>query len=127
MKKEENLQQPTKIRYKYDLDPNAKLNVAHGIWGGINPHGEIELNFYHESDTMPTESECNFGEDGIIGPEVLKGREANVKRITRHIHSRVLLNYQTACAILEWLGDHVAILEMDEGNSMPMRDIGPRQ
>ena len=44
---------PAKIRYKYQMDENARLQTAHGVWGGINPQGEIEMNFYHESDALP--------------------------------------------------------------------------
>ena len=44
---------PGKIRYKYQMDENARLQTAHGVWGGINPQGEIEMNFYHESDALP--------------------------------------------------------------------------
>ena len=41
---------PSKIRYKYEMASEARLQTAHGVWGGINPQGEIEMNFYHESD-----------------------------------------------------------------------------
>ena len=44
---------PAKIRYKYQMDASARLQTAHGVWGGINPQGEIEMNFYHESDALP--------------------------------------------------------------------------
>ena len=37
--------------------------------------------------------------------------------IIRHIHSRVLLNYETARAVLEWLEDRVATLEMEDGEA----------
>ena len=36
---------PKKIRYKYVMDDSVRMSTAHGVWGGINPQGEIELNF----------------------------------------------------------------------------------
>ena len=36
---------PAKIRYTYAVDAAARLQTAHGVWGGINPQGEIEMNF----------------------------------------------------------------------------------
>ena len=58
---------PAKIRYKYEMAPEARLQTAHGVWGGINPQGEIEMNFYHESDCLPAYSERLITPDGSIG------------------------------------------------------------
>ena len=107
---------PKKIRYKYVMDDSVRMSTAHGVWGGINPQGEIELNFYHESDALPQSTECLVSPDGSLGPENLpEGFEQ--RDIIRHIHSRVLLNYETARAVLEWLEDRVATLEMEDGEA----------
>ena len=37
---------PARIRYEYEQDPAARLQYAHGVWGGINPQGEIEIDVY---------------------------------------------------------------------------------
>lgn len=86
---------PAKIRYTYQMTPEARLNTAHGVWGGINPQGEIEMNFYHESDALPLYSERLVAPDGSIGHEITPEDDAR-REVTRHIHSRVLLNYHTA-------------------------------
>ena len=106
---------PKKIRYKYVMDDSVRMSTAHGVWGGINPQGEIELNFYEESDSLPQWSEC------LVAPEV--------REVVRRINTRVLLNYNTARAVLEWLEDRVAALEMDEsGMAVYPRNItGPEQ
>ena len=65
------LRHPNKIRYRYTIDKDARLHTAHGVWGGINPQGEIELNFYHESDALPQSTECLVSPDGSLGPENL--------------------------------------------------------
>jgi hypothetical protein len=99
-----------RIRYEYEQDQNAKVRHAHGVWGGLNPQGEIELNFYTESDKIPAFSECSVLPDGSPGPEMAPFDEG-VKMITRHIHSRVILGGTAARAVLEWLGSQVDHLE----------------
>ncbi len=106
---------PTRIRYEYVEEEQAKLHTAHGVWGGINPHGEIELNFYAESDKAPTFSERNVAEDGTLGPEMVPDDEG-VRVITRAIHTKILLNHRTAHAVREWLEEKIDSLEMDEAS-----------
>ena len=106
-------EQPTRIRYTYQTDPHARLHLAHGVWGGINPQGEIEMNFYHESDTLPAFSEQLIAPDGSLGHEVTAANP-DVREVSRYIHTRILLNYHTARAVLEWLEDNLSTLE-EEG------------
>ncbi|MBO4301280.1 MAG: hypothetical protein J5861_06725 [Desulfovibrio sp.] len=108
---------PTKIRYQYQMADEARLQTAHGVWGGINPQGEIEMNFYHESDDLPPYSEQIIAPDGSIGHEIMP-EEQEVRVVNRFIHSRVLLNYHTARAMLEWLEEQVAILEEEGPTNM---------
>ena len=104
---------PARIRYEYEHDPQARLHYAHGVWGGINPQGEIEINFYVEGDKMPSFSERMVAPDGSFGHEMAPG-EADVRTIVRHVHSKVIVNYQTARALLEWLEDKVEALDAEE-------------
>ena len=117
---------PAKIRYRYKTDENARLQTAHGVWGGINPQGEIEMNFYHESDSLPAFSEQLVASDGSIGHEMIPGEE-DVREVTRCIHSRILLNYHTARAVLDWLEDRVAALEEEEASGMYEADLDIEQ
>ena len=104
---------PLRIRYEYEQTPETRLQYAHGVWGGINPQGEIELNFYTESDKLPPYSERIIAPDGSFGHEMAP-YDDNVKIVTRLIHSKLILNYHTARAVLEWLQDKVETLENEE-------------
>lgn len=117
---------PSRIRYRYEMAPESRLQTAHGVWGGINSQGEIEMNFYHESDALPACSEQIIAPDGSLGHEIIPGND-DVRDITRHIHSRVLLNYHTARAVLEWLEDRVNALEEEGGGEMYSPDAGLEQ
>jgi hypothetical protein len=107
---------PTKIRYEYEQDPQTRIRYAHGVWGGVNPQGEIEVNFYVESDKMPSYSECLIAPDGSLGHENIPFDE-EARAVVRTVHSRIILNYHAARAVLEWLEDKVASLEEEEGSA----------
>ncbi len=101
---------PQRIRFEYKEEDHLKLNYAHGVWGGISPRGEIELNFYAESDKIPPYTECVIGQDGGLGPE-LSSEEEHVRTIVRVISNKVILNRQTSYALKEWLEDVLADFE----------------
>ena len=112
---------PLRVRYEYKQDDSAQLKYAHGVWGGINSQGEIEMNFYVESDALPVWSERVIEPDGGMGPEITPHDERQ-KNIIRHIHTKLVLNYHTALAVQEWLEGNLAILEENE----EMLDSDPR-
>lgn len=99
-----------RIRYEYEQHPEAKVHYAHGVWGGINPQGEVELDFYTESDKLPPYSERILAADGSFGHEITP-QDDNLRVVVRQIHSKVLLNYHTARAVLEWLQEKVDAIE----------------
>lgn len=108
---------PDQIRYSYVPEQGLHPHTAHGVWGGINPHGEIEVCFYDESDALPEYTEQTVGADGIAGPERMPVGDG-ARHITRHIHSRILLNYNTARAVLEWLEDRIGEMEAEAPNDV---------
>ena len=110
---------PLRIRYEYIEAPDTQPKYAHGVWGGINAQGEVEINFYTESDKLPPFSERIVAPDGSFGHEMAPYDE-NLKVVNRHILSKIIINYHTARDILEWLDDKVQLLEMEpEGGPYP--------
>ena len=112
---------PNKIRYRYSIDHDfGRAHQVEAMAGFTRQSSKTTYNesrtsnFYHESDALPQTTECVVAPDGTLGPENLPdGFEQ--RDIIRHIHSRVLLNYETARAVLEWLEERVATLEMEDG------------
>lgn len=117
---------PEKIRYHYQTDPGAHLQISHGVWGGVNPHGEIELCFYHESDIPPLVSEQLVSPDGSAGPERIN-QEDGCRHIARQIHTRILVNYNTARALLDWLEERLAELDSEGASEIYDFNSGIRQ
>jgi hypothetical protein len=106
--------QPLRVRYEYDEDPALRLQYAHGVWGGINPHGEVELNFYTESDKLPSFSEQFITPDGSFSHETAP-YDKHLKVVRRRIHTKLLLNYHTVKAMIEWLQEKSDTLESEDG------------
>ena len=103
---------PVRIRYEYEQAPGLAARYAHGVWGGVNAQGEVEINFYTESDKLPPFSERIVAADGSFGHEMAPYDE-NLKMVTRHIHAKIIINYHTARDILDWLEDKVEALDME--------------
>lgn len=106
---------PLKVRYSFAVADEAEPRYAHGVWGGVNPHGEIEMNFYTEADVLPESAVRTVAEDGSISPEspVHLGEE-DEKHIERLVHSRLILSPRTARAVLAWLSSKVQTLDLNE-------------
>ena len=101
---------PLRIRYEYEQNPETRMQFAHGVWGGINPQGEIEMNFYTESDKFPPYSERLLTPDGSFGHEIAP-QDDTQKTVVRTINTRLVLNYHTARAVIDWLQEKVDLLE----------------
>ncbi|MDR2161205.1 MAG: hypothetical protein LBO77_03585 [Desulfovibrio sp.] len=112
---------PQRIRYEYEQSPDARLLYAHGVIGGINSQGEVEMNFYIESDRLPAFSECLVAPDGSFGHEITPADE-EVKHVARFIHSKIVLNYYAARDLAEWLEEQITVMEGDGRNQMYFDD-----
>lgn len=119
---------PMKIRYEYERSCRGPSGYAHGVWGGVNAHGEIEMHFYSESDKLPALAERTIDPGGGVGPEVTAA-EQDAKVIVRQVHAGVLFNYRTAKAIIEWLEEKVRLIEGENPGAAlnPDREKGPEQ
>ena len=119
---------PMKVVYEYEIDPECPRVPAHGVWGGVSPHGEIEMNIYSEGDKLPQYSERLVHPDGSVGDESSPLDNQHSKTIVRRIHAKVFMNYQTARAVLDWLEEKVRALEVDEMGGYPHgNEEGPAQ
>lgn len=103
---------PLRIRYEYQEASDMQPKYAHGVWGGINAQGEIEINFYTESDKLPPYSERIVAPDGSFGHEMAPYDES-LRVVKRHILSKLIVNYHTARDILDWLDDKIQMLDME--------------
>ena len=97
-----------KYIFKYDYNPV----YVNGAQGGITPHGEIIANFYLERPPLPNQLTHATNHDGSISTEVktVKPDDLNSSLI-RYIENGIVLNYQNAKNLHNWLGENIAVLE----------------
>lgn len=101
------------IRFKYLFDDCYDPQYVNGLYGGINPTGELVIHFFLERIPLPYEESVNldengdsYGETSIVSPEEYK--------FIRSIKSGIILNKKTAQSLVDWLQD--VIPEMEDGD-----------
>lgn len=110
------------LKYEYKQDTKLRPNYVHGVWGGVNPHGEVEMNFYVEYDKIPLATQCELTPEGRITPEEDLNHEEGTKQIVREINSKLIMSYSTARAVMEWISDQLEMMESCEDGDF---DISP--
>lgn len=113
----DDIRYPKKICYHYEQAADSDLKVAHGVWGGVTPNGEIEICFYDESDMPPESIEQDINPDGTQGAEKVVYKDG-ARHIRRRIHSRVLFNYNSAHAFMNWLDQRLGELDASSANEI---------
>ena len=96
-----------KIKFKYIFDDDYQPKFTNGVYGGLNPTGELIAHFYFERFPLPYETEMEIYEDGSANEEVIKPKEY---KHLRRIHSGVIMEKDTALTMYKWLGE--ALREM---------------
>lgn len=99
-----------KYIFTYDYNP-VYVNGAHG---GVSPRGDLVVNFYLERPPLPNEITHDINPDGTIGAEATVDPEDLGQSIVRYVPSGIVLNYQTANNLHQWLGERVREMEAFE-------------
>ena len=100
-----------KVIFKYLFKEDYNPIYVNGAQGGINPQGEIIINFYLERNALPISQTYGI-EDVNIGFQELESKPSDLNNsFVRVIANGVILNYQTAKEIHKWLGNHIKTLE----------------
>ena len=107
---EEKKESRQKLRFKYVFDDDYNPVYANGAYGGVSPRGEIVINFYHERPALPRDTFQGLSVSGF--PEGEEEVPDEVSRtLIRKVTAGVVMNYDTAKAVHEWLGRHLRRLE----------------
>ena len=122
----------TKYILKFRRDPDLPLPLVHGVFGGVNPMGEIELNFFSESEDLPDRVErlVSNADGAVLNEEIISG-DPEARHVTRTIVSRIVVTYATAQAIRTWLDEQIKVMEdIAAGADIPFfgePSSGPKQ
>lgn len=100
-----------KIKCKYIFDDNYNPKYVNGAQGGINPQGEIVINFYFERNALPV-SHTLVVKDSLLTNEITEVEPKDLNNsFVRIIENGVVMNYSTAKEVYKWLGKHLESLE----------------
>lgn len=44
---------PKRITFEYKISPSYTVYAINGVYGGLNPHGEILMNIFNERSAIP--------------------------------------------------------------------------
>ena len=103
-----------RVKFKYLFDKDYDPEYINGIYGGINPCGELVLHFFLERIPLPYEESVNLNEDEETFGETSVTMLEEFKFI-RSIKSGVVMNKDTAETLLEWLQNVVTEMEDNDG------------
>jgi hypothetical protein len=98
-----------KFKYVFDDDYNPKY--VNGAFGGVNPQGEINLNFYMERFAIPKKEQVEIDSQSNI-TNVTHEPEDVDSRFIRFIQCGITMNRERAQEIYEFLGQ---LLSQNEG------------
>jgi hypothetical protein len=106
------MESDSRIKVKYKFDKNYNPKYANGAFGGVNPLGEIIMNFYLERKAIPISTTLKLKEDKPTN-EVLEFEPEDLdKSMIRFVETGVILNYEVAKEIHRFLGESLKHLEM---------------
>ena len=106
------------LKCKYIFADSYNPKYVNGAYGGINSRGEIVINFYLERMPLPHSQTFEI-ESGKIYQENIEERAPKdlMSSVVRFVENGIILNYNTAKHIHEWLGDHIRSMEKSNENA----------
>ncbi|MEA3445307.1 MAG: hypothetical protein U9R19_11360 [Bacteroidota bacterium] len=106
-----------KLKCKYIFDKNYNPKYVNGAQGGINPLGEIVVNFYLERAALPVSQTYELSDGTMNSAKEISAEPKDLQNsFVRVVENGIVMNYQTAKEIHKWLGQHIEKLEKLSSN-----------
>jgi hypothetical protein len=93
------------ITFQFERDPDYRVIVANGAWGGITPRGEFKFDLFFEHVDTPEEISYMATPDGL-GPET--NRSPNPTPFTREALVGVVMTVENAESLGKWILEKVS-------------------
>jgi hypothetical protein len=106
---------PDTVKFKYLFADDYNPVYANGAYGGITTKGEMVINFFLERTGLPYSETFELKEGSEIGVMVERNPEHAPPNIVRFVSTGVVLSYESAKTIRDWLDKHLAQLEKLQG------------
>lgn len=103
------------FNFKYKFPDNYNPTYVNGVFGGLNPSGEIIMNCFLERQPLPYAQTMEFDEEGnLTNIKITDPQDHNVS-VLRYVSTGLVMNIETAVEIRDWLDHQITLLgESDE-------------
>jgi hypothetical protein len=113
---------PTKrsLTFIFEKAPDFRLMRADGIWGGITPRGDLEINFFLDTNSLPAEATYELTPKNTLGKEQSRKLAYEKGKVLRLVNCGIVVSPNVAKSIVDWLNeklDALAKLEEKEAKS----------
>jgi hypothetical protein len=95
------------IRFNAENEADQPFISTNGVWGGITPHGVINVGFYQEYKQAPDKIVVTLADDGETKSEERAGAESVVRRFV----FRTQMNAKFARSVAKFLTEKADELE----------------
>ncbi len=104
-------QAPDRIKIDWEYDKNYRVVAANGMWGGLTTRGDLHIDFFVESNRLPTSDEMSLVKQGESGAYKEQRTEPQQGAIVRRIQVGVLIPKQHVASFMRWFKDKHQQLE----------------
>lgn len=91
------------IEFVFKYDPDYRICAANGVWGMWTPRGDLKLDFFVESGTVPQVVKHEIDENGL-GHEIIR---IPTGQMTRTIQTSVLFSVKNAENLVKFLNKKI--------------------
>ena len=99
---------PSEVEFFFELDKDYRIIASNGVWGGLTPRGQLQLDFFVEKLAIPDSIKNAISEDGRIGKELSR---SPMKRVVRRLQVGILLSIGEARDLIEFMNRKIAEYE----------------
>jgi len=99
------------VKFITEKAPSFRTYHADGAWGMLGNNGNIQINFFHERDTLPKEVTHEILQDGTfeLNGVVVKDKDDTYYTVIREFDSAVILSVTAAENIHKMLGNFIKL------------------
>lgn len=95
---------PSEVQFFFEYDKDYRIVATNGVWGGITPRADIQLDFFVERLGVPESIVNKVTEEGRLGGEI--SREPP-KRVVRRLQVGVLMSLEDAELLEKFLTERI--------------------
>jgi hypothetical protein len=107
-------QDPDEIAIEWEYDKDYRIVAANGMWGGITPRGDLRIEFFVESNSIPREAVFLKDESGSYKE---RSKRPEKPAVVRKIQIGVMVPGPQVKSFAEWFRDKAQKVQISPQSS----------